>query len=149
MAFHMPYGISLKVKLPGSLTQTVEQRINHELKTMRRQTNDLEAQDDLAFQMEKEITILSFNSIGTHLNVDYYPPLEATVKIFRLHIQKDCIGVSVDILSLRLQIPEVDMAPCDWPPSFGTDPDLMGCLWAILPRSLIAPDGILPTPYHI
>ena len=73
--------------------------------------------------------------------------MEAEVKIFRLHLQRDSIGVSVDVPALRGQIPEDELAPADWPPCFGPDPSLTGCLWAIQTRNMIAPDGLLPIPY--
>ena len=90
---------------------------------------------------------LQFNFAEPALTVDFYPPMEAEVKIFRLHLQRDCIGVSVNVPTLRGQIPEDELAPADWPPCFGPDPSLTGCLWAIQTRNMIAPDGLLPVPY--
>ena len=147
MSLHRPYGISIRIKPPASLTHTVEQRISHELKTVRRKATALETSEDLSFVMEKEINLLQFNFAEPALTVDFYPPMEAEVKIFRLHLQRDSIGVSVDVPALYGQIPEDELAPADWPPCFGPDPSLTGCLWAIQTRNMIAPDGLLSIPY--
>ena len=128
MSLHRPYEISIRIKPPASLTHTVELRISHKLKTVRRKAKALETPDDLSFVMEKEIDLLNFNFAEPALNVDFYAPMEAKVTIFRLHLQGDSIGVSIDIPALRGQIHENDIAPADWPPCFGPDPSLIGCL---------------------
>ena len=145
MSQHRPFDISIRVKPPASLTHTVEQRISHELKTVKRKAKALETPEDLNFMMEKEIDLLHFNFPEPDLNVDFYTAMEAEVTIFRVHQHRDSIGVSVDIPALRGQINEI--APADWPQCMGPDTSLGGCLWAIQTRDVIAPDGLLPLPY--
>ena len=108
-----PYGISKRIKPPASLTHTVEQRITHELKTVRRKATAIETSEDPSFVMEKHINLLQFNFAEPALNVDFYPPMEAEVKIFRLHLQRDSIGVSFDVPALRGPIPDDDLSPTD------------------------------------
>ena len=75
MSLHrpQPFEIAIKIKPPASLMHTVEQRISHELKTVKRKSDAIETGDDPIFSLDKDIVLLHFNFADTSLNVDFYP----------------------------------------------------------------------------